>query len=138
MTAGSWRHAAACAGQDPDLWFPGSGQVTVAAAALAVCQECPVRAACLEFALTQNMKDGIWGGTVPRTRRGLRRAQGLTLGNVRGPVEPCGTAAAYRRHQRHGERPCDACTAASHRAEVTRWERFTARQARAGQPAEAR
>ncbi len=22
---------------------------------------------------------------------------------------PCGTYAAYRRHQRHGDRPCDAC-----------------------------
>jgi len=25
------------------------------------------------------------------------------------PTAPCGTAAAYRRHLRHGEPPCDAC-----------------------------
>lgn len=24
-------------------------------------------------------------------------------------TRPCGTVAAYRRHQRHGEPPCDAC-----------------------------
>lgn len=27
-------------------------------------------------------------------------------------LKPCGTSAAYRRHLRHGETPCDACTAA--------------------------
>lgn len=25
---------------------------------------------------------------------------------------PCGTVAAYKRHQRHGEPPCEACRAA--------------------------
>lgn len=24
-------------------------------------------------------------------------------------LKPCGTVAAYRRHQRHGEEPCEAC-----------------------------
>jgi hypothetical protein len=24
-------------------------------------------------------------------------------------VKPCGTPAAYRRHQRHGEKPCERC-----------------------------
>ena len=26
--------------------------------------------------------------------------------------KPCGTTAAYKRHRRHGETPCDACKAA--------------------------
>jgi hypothetical protein len=30
--------------------------------------------------------------------------------------EPCGTPAAYRRHQRHGEKPCVPCTEANLRS----------------------
>lgn len=26
-------------------------------------------------------------------------------------LAPCGTAGAYRRHQRHGEKPCEKCRA---------------------------
>lgn len=28
------------------------------------------------------------------------------------PSQPCGTVAAYKRHQRAGEQPCDLCRAA--------------------------
>lgn len=31
-------------------------------------------------------------------------------------LRPCGTTAAYRRHLRHGERPCPSCAAAVRRA----------------------
>lgn len=31
--------------------------------------------------------------------------QGASYADTR----PCGTPAAYRRHQRHGEKPCEAC-----------------------------
>jgi len=27
-------------------------------------------------------------------------------------LKPCGTSAAYRRHQMHGEKPCQDCTEA--------------------------
>lgn len=27
-------------------------------------------------------------------------------------LKPCGTSAAYKRHQLHGEKPCEACTEA--------------------------
>jgi hypothetical protein len=30
-------------------------------------------------------------------------------------VKPCGTPAAYRRHKRHGERPCESCAQAERR-----------------------
>lgn len=36
-------------------------------------------------------------------------------------LKPCGTIAAYRRHQRHGEQPCEACQkvwAAYHRGYI--------------------
>ncbi|HEY3683436.1 MAG TPA: hypothetical protein VGL93_10375 [Streptosporangiaceae bacterium] len=31
---------------------------------------------------------------------------------TRRPFKPCGTTAAYDRHRRHGETPCDACRTA--------------------------
>ena len=34
-------------------------------------------------------------------------------------LRPCGTLAAYRRHLRRGERPCEACSQASRRAQRT-------------------
>ncbi len=38
-------------------------------------------------------------------------------------LRPCGTLAAYRRHLRHGERPCERCKAAN----AARWHVRTAR-----------
>jgi hypothetical protein len=35
-------------------------------------------------------------------------------------LQPCGTIGAYRRHQRHGEEPCDACRYALARYEKRR------------------
>lgn len=32
-----------------------------------------------------------------------------TVGHTWPDLRPCGTTAAYRRHQRHGEKPCAAC-----------------------------
>lgn len=39
---------------------------------------------------------------------------------ARPPLQPCGTQAAYQRHTRKGERPCDPCRAA-HTAYLGRW-----------------
>ena len=43
-------------------------------AAKAVCDQCPVKAPCLQFALETNQDSGIWGGTSEEERRRLRRA----------------------------------------------------------------
>jgi WhiB family redox-sensing transcriptional regulator len=72
-----WRDRAACASVDPDLFFPvgvTGPAVDQIAAAKAVCGECPVRAECLDFAITTNQEYGIWGGTSEEERRVLRRA----------------------------------------------------------------
>lgn len=46
-----------------------------------VCEECPVRARCLEFAITGRIRDGVWGGTDGDERivlaRRSRRAVGV-------------------------------------------------------------
>lgn len=71
-----WRDQASCGSTDPVLFFPvGStgDAVDLIRAAKAVCQGCPVRSACLNFALETNQEAGIWGGTSAEERRMLRR-----------------------------------------------------------------
>ncbi|MCB1258049.1 MAG: WhiB family transcriptional regulator [Microthrixaceae bacterium] len=60
-----------CMGVDPDLFFPERGAST--AEAKAVCEGCVVKDLCLESALANGEKFGIWGGTSERERRALRR-----------------------------------------------------------------
>ena len=41
--------------------------------ARAICERCPVRFECLEYALESNEREGIWGGLAPWERREIRR-----------------------------------------------------------------
>jgi WhiB family redox-sensing transcriptional regulator len=68
-----WRHDAACRDLDTAIFFPDSEDASESAAAKAVCSGCPVRAACLEFALSTRQDDGVWGGLTEVERRRLRR-----------------------------------------------------------------
>ncbi len=68
-----WRDDAACAGSDNDAFFPIGEDEEAAAAAKAVCAVCPVREACLQYALFTNQTEGVWGGMTGPERRRLRR-----------------------------------------------------------------
>jgi WhiB family redox-sensing transcriptional regulator len=70
---GAWRLYAACQGVDPDLFYSGQGDNFTNQAARAVCATCPVKAPCLEYALVNVEKFGVWGGKSERERRRLRR-----------------------------------------------------------------
>lgn len=77
---GGWRVHAACRGEDPELFFPvGSAgpALTQIAEAKEVCARCPVREACLDFALSTGQDYGIWGGLTENERRSLRVGSGL-------------------------------------------------------------
>jgi len=72
-----WRQQAICRDTDPDLFFPvgTTGQALVQIErAREVCNQCPVKRDCLEFALETNQDSGIWGGTSEEERRAIRRA----------------------------------------------------------------
>lgn len=71
--AGSWGDYAEClsAKRDPDLFFPERGGSI--GDAKKVCRKCLVSSDCLEFALQNDEKFGIWGGMTERERRRLRR-----------------------------------------------------------------
>jgi WhiB family redox-sensing transcriptional regulator len=70
----NWRHRAACADKDPELFYPvGENGPALAqiAQAKAVCHSCPVRAECLRWALDHG-EEGVWGATSEDDRRALR------------------------------------------------------------------
>lgn len=71
----SWQPSANCLGVDPDLFFPERGAST--REAKETCRGCVVRPDCLEYALDNGEKFGIWGGMSERERRRLRRQRAL-------------------------------------------------------------
>lgn len=73
----AWQDEANCLGVDPDLFFPERGAST--REAKEVCKGCVVRGDCLEFALVNGEKFGIWGGLSERERRRLRRQRAQTI-----------------------------------------------------------
>jgi WhiB family transcriptional regulator, redox-sensing transcriptional regulator len=69
-----WQDRALCAQTDPEAFYPDKGGST--REAKNVCRACEVRAECLEYALANGERWGIWGGFSERERR--RMARGIT------------------------------------------------------------
>jgi WhiB family transcriptional regulator, redox-sensing transcriptional regulator len=67
----SWQERALCAETDPEAFFPEKGGST--REAKKICTGCEVKAECLEYALANDERFGIWGGLSERERRRLRR-----------------------------------------------------------------
>lgn len=66
-----WQVDALCAQTDPEAFFPEKGGST--REAKRICDTCEVRSQCLEYALDNDERFGIWGGLSERERRKLRR-----------------------------------------------------------------
>lgn len=72
----AWRRSAACRDVDPTLFFPvgvTGPAIPQIAEAKAVCRRCPVRLACLQYALVSYQEFGVWGGYDEEERRDLHR-----------------------------------------------------------------
>ena len=69
-----WQERALCAQTDPEAFFPEKGGST--REAKRICAGCDVKTQCLEYALTNRIEHGVWGGTSERERRRIlkRRA----------------------------------------------------------------
>ena len=68
----SWQERALCAQTDPEAFFPEKGGST--REAKRVCVSCEVRAECLDYALANDERFGIWGGLSERERRRLKKS----------------------------------------------------------------
>jgi WhiB family redox-sensing transcriptional regulator len=66
---------AACVDMPLDVFFPGPGRLGAADTrkAVAICRQCPVRQACLDYALEHPDMAGVWGGTSHRERNRIHK-----------------------------------------------------------------
>lgn len=67
----AWQADSLCAQTDPEAFFPEKGGST--REAKKICTSCEVRSQCLEYALQNDERFGIWGGLSERERRKLRK-----------------------------------------------------------------
>lgn len=66
----NWQDYGACITYPQHIFFPPDGDYE---AAEKVCARCPVQQTCLDYALDNKIKDGMWGRTSPEKRRKMRR-----------------------------------------------------------------
>jgi WhiB family redox-sensing transcriptional regulator len=127
----SWRDAAACRGEDVDLFFPIGYSEAFAVEignAKQICNSCPVREHCLAEALNVGDKHGIFGGMTPDERAKQRRRNRRTAPRRQQDVKECArchftlpVGKFYQRPEREGGRdaycrPCCAERARERRA----------------------
>jgi WhiB family redox-sensing transcriptional regulator len=68
-----WMAQGDCVGMDLKIWYPVERDDI--GPAIRICEGCPVQYECGEYALTNRIRDGVWGGlSEARRRRILREA----------------------------------------------------------------
>ncbi|RVU28901.1 WhiB family transcriptional regulator [Streptomyces antnestii] len=67
----SWQDAALCAQTGGDFFFPEPGSSV--REAKSICGLCEIRTACLDYALANDERFGVWGGLSEKERLQLRR-----------------------------------------------------------------
>lgn len=71
----------ACAGRTDVDWDANTHKA--AAAAKDICDGCPIRQACLDYALTTRQEGGVWGGLLEQERLRLLNPKTRTAGGAR-------------------------------------------------------
>ena len=66
-----WRMRAACLHDGAELFFPNGTEGPEIDRAKQICGLCPVRARCLDWALSHGVVFGIWGGRTAVERRAM-------------------------------------------------------------------
>ncbi len=118
-----WMDRGVCHQTDPELFFPEKGGST--REAMSICARCPVAAECLDYAIDNDERFGIWGGVSERHRRAIKKAMEEEAGVERVPCPRCDEtfrdAVALAAHARHThDRPDEtfACPACEHTSTV--------------------
>lgn len=87
----TWQDNAACRGEDTALFFGPAGherpeeREVRQAKAKEICAQCPVRAACLDYAIETPERDGTWGG-LNEEERALERRRRQRRGSTPRPA----------------------------------------------------
>jgi WhiB family redox-sensing transcriptional regulator len=68
-----WRSESACLTADPDIFFPDETTKESVAEAKSFCGQCKVQMVCLDFALRNGEKTGVFGGLDENERKPLAR-----------------------------------------------------------------
>ena len=92
-----------------DAFFPGPGEPLNKARE--ICARCPVANECAEYAIVNNEKFGVWGGTSEAERR-KERARRRAAGTIVEPPQPIRHGADLKhaaRCVRRPEGPCVLC-----------------------------
>jgi WhiB family redox-sensing transcriptional regulator len=101
MNALSWRDQAACRDvvmADYDPFFGDAAELQ--AEAIAICETCPVRDACLTFAVRTGQQYGIWGGQPQQLIRRLIAIE--RAGRSHSRQVPARHPQASKTHCKHG------------------------------------
>ena len=69
----AWQADALCSQTDPEAFFPDKGGSTKQAKK--VCAACPVREQCLQYAIDNSERYGVWGGLSEKERRRVARGR---------------------------------------------------------------
>lgn len=69
VVSNDWRDDAACGSLDPELFFMNPASDV----AVETCEGCPVRGACLRYAIETNQDFGLWGAVSAQKRRTMGR-----------------------------------------------------------------
>ena len=81
----SWMEKGLCLGMDTELFFPEKGDNAAAEGAKAICDKCKVKQTCLNWAMTNEIWHGVWGGLsgnqrytmAKNSRRGKRKTDSV-------------------------------------------------------------
>lgn len=65
-----WKNKAACKGVDTSLFFQRR-MLKVPKEVAKFCNACPVRLECLEFAIRNDLPNGVYGGLTKTQRKGI-------------------------------------------------------------------
>ena len=109
----TWQTRAACANEDPALFFPTPG--VNPHEAKRICRRCPVRTECGRAAIAHGEQHGVWGGMSIDELEAARRDP--VTGKLRRQCDTCSDWAT-------GNSPfCDPCRRVHRAAVVARYDR---------------
>jgi len=100
-----WRAKAACKGMPTELYYDeetrGGALPAIYEVLSQLCEGCPVKSQCLEWALQSEMY-GYFAGTTALVRKAMRKELDIKVHDPASIFEgaQCGTPAGYARHRR--------------------------------------